>query len=204
MSEVLRWRSPLSDLQSVIAQEGTSTKTDVSVRERSRLGHLNLRGNPYDQVFLDSVQSCLGLTLPLKANSASSNSTATALWLGPDEWLLVTPRAERRELVSALSETLCHRFFAVTDITDSQTIFRISGPRAVDVLRKNCSLDLHPRVFQPGCCAQTAIAKVGVLIHFVDCSPCLDLIVRRSFAEYFALWVQDAGSEYGIELIAMC
>ena len=73
--------------------------------------------------------------------------------------------------------------------------------RAVDVLREGCSLDFHPRVFRPGLCAQTTVAKAGVLIYYVDQEPTIDLIVRRSFAEYLALWLQDAALECGFTMI---
>jgi sarcosine oxidase gamma subunit len=32
----------------------------------------------------------------------------------------------------------------------------------------------------------------------VDQTPSFDLIVRRSYAEYLALWLKDAAEEYGL------
>ena len=88
---------------------------------------------------------------------------------------------------------------AVTDITGGQTVISVTGPAARDVLAKGCPLDLHPTVFKPTHCAQTLLAKANVVIRCIDDdSPSFELIVRRSFAEYAAGWLEDAGVEYGV------
>lgn len=176
------------------------TNPNLACVERPFLGHLNLRGDATDSAFLDGSQSCLALSLPLKPNTASANDKYAAFWLGPSEWLIVTEPSHEDALFTALRETLSGRFSSVTNITDGQTVIRVTGVRSVDVLRKGCSLDLHPQAFAPGACAQTVIAKAGVLIHCVDNSPTFDLIVRRSFAEYLALWLRDAALEYDAKI----
>jgi len=66
------------------------------------------------------------------------------------------------------------------------------------VLAKGCTLDLHPRSFATGRCAQTGLAKASILISKFDDVPTFEVFVRRSFAEYLALWLQHAGAGYGI------
>jgi sarcosine oxidase subunit gamma len=68
------------------------------------------------------------------------------------------------------------------------------------MLSKGCSLDLNPSVFRARSCAQTLFAKAHVTIRNVDSSPTFDLFVRRSFAEYLGLWLQDASLEYGLAI----
>ena len=70
---------------------------------------------------------------------------------------------------------------------------------AAALLAKGCTLDFHPRVFSAGQCAQSGLAKTSVLIAMVDDRPTFDVIVRRSFAEYLALWLQHSGAEFGIQ-----
>lgn len=201
MSDPLLRRSPLSQFLAEARGWPSSKEIGVSLKERPFWGHLNLRGKPDDQLFLGTVQQRLGVFLPLEPNTVTENETVTALWLGPDEWLLITPPSREGELARALRDALQGTFFGLTDVTDGQTIFCISGARAIDALSKGCSLDLQPDVFATGCCAQTLVAKVGVLIRYVHHSPCFELIVRRSFAEYFALWLKDAATEYGFGVI---
>jgi len=75
---------------------------------------------------------------------------------------------------------------------------RLSGSNAANLLAKGCTLDLHPRAFHTGQCAQTGLARANILLSKVDDAPSFDVFVRRSFAEYLALWLQHAGAEYGI------
>jgi sarcosine oxidase subunit gamma len=84
-------------------------------------------------------------------------------------------------------------------VTGGQVAMRIGGDNAVALLAKGCTLDLHPKTFLAGQCAQTGLAKAGILLSKVDYTPTFDVIVRRSFAEYLAKWLQRAGAEFGIQ-----
>ena len=68
--------------------------------------------------------------------------------------------------------------------------------RSRGLLAKGCPLDLDQRVFAPGQCAQTRIAKTGALIWQIDDKPTFDIVVRRSFASYLWRWLDDASQEY--------
>ena len=179
---------------------GRPAEPGVSLGERAFLGHVNLRGDPEDAAFLDAVQGVLGVGLPTEPNTVAEGDGVGALWLGPDEWLLITPPSLETQLDEALREALDDTFAAVTDVSGGQIVISIQGSHARDVLAKGCSLDLHPRVFSPGHCAQTLVASVGAIIRQIDEKPSFDLIVRRSFAEYLALWLEDAAQEYGLEV----
>lgn len=173
----------------------------VVISERPFLGHLNLRGNPDDASFTGAAIAALGLALPTEPNTVADEGEMLALWLGPDEWLVVSPVDAQTSLSDSLETALEGVHAAVTDVTGGQTVITLSGPRARDILAKGCPLDLHPSVFKPGDCAQTIVGKANVTIYCVDDSPSFELIVRRSFAEYMALWLHDAAVEYGAAVV---
>ena len=176
----------------------------VVISERPFLGHLNLRGDPEDEGFMGAAASVLGFGLPTEPNTVADNGDLLALWLGPDEWHIVTPPAAHAPLSHALEAAFDGTHVAVTDITGGQTVITVTGPRARDVLAKGCPLDLHPAVFKPAHCAQTLLAKANVIIRCLDNSPpSFELIVRRSFAEYAAEWLQDAGVEYAVAVVGV-
>ena len=79
-------------------------------------------------------------------------------------------------------------------MTGGQVMVRLSGPRAREVLAKGCTLDLHPRAFKTGECAQTTLAKTSMLIALADDTPAFDIIIRRSFADYAARWLRHSGA----------
>jgi sarcosine oxidase subunit gamma len=193
--------SPL--LQFFASRRGTRSPAEagVSLGERAFQGHVNLRGDPADAAFLDAVQGVLGVGLPTQPNTVAEGDGVASLWLGPDEWLLITPPSMEARLADGLRDALGDTFAAVTDVSGGQTVITIQGPHARDVLAKGCSLDLHPRVFSPGLCAQTLVAGVGAIIRQIDEKPSYDLIVRRSLAEYLAHWLEDAAQEYGLEVV---
>jgi sarcosine oxidase subunit gamma len=85
----------------------------------------------------------------------------------------------------------------VTDVSAQRTTLELSAPRARDVLAKGCSLDLHPRAFGPGRCAQTDLGRANVVLHQVDEGPTYELLVAGSLAAYLAAWLADAMEEYG-------
>jgi sarcosine oxidase subunit gamma len=84
----------------------------------------------------------------------------------------------------------------VVNTTDARTTIRIHGTHARDILMKGCPLDLHPREFGPGQCAQTIVAKADVLIHQRDDVPTYDIYVLCSFARYLWDWLVDAAKEF--------
>ena len=194
-------QSPLSRFFDTASAVGPAEDAAVVISERPFLRHLNLRGDSADTGFTSSAGAALGLALPTEPNTVVSGGEMVALWLGPDEWLVVTPPGAQTRLSESLEAALEGMHVAVTDVTGGQTVMMLSGPRARDVLAKGCPLDLHPAVFKPGHCAQTLVAKANVTIRCVDDSPSVDLIVRRSFAEYMALWLHDAALEYAPSVV---
>ena len=195
-------RSALSHFFGAVATGSRADGDAVVISERPFLGHLNLRGDPKDAGFMKATESVLGFALPTEPNTVAANGELLALWLGPDEWHVVTPSAAQTPLLDSLETALNGMHFAVTDVTGGQTVITVSGPRARDVLAKGCPLDLHPSSFKPADCAQTLLAKANVLIRCVaDSPPSFELIVRRSFAEYTALWLNDAALEYGVGVV---
>ncbi len=199
MSETAYRESPL--VQCRVIDRGMNENPGVVLSERPFLGHLNLRGNPADESFLEAVKKVLGLALPQEPNTVEQGEELTVFWLGPNEWLIVTPPDHQETLLRSLREALSEIFTAVTDVSGGQTVITLSGPHARDVLAKGCTLDLHPRVFAPGRCAQTLISKSGALLRQRD-DASFEIIVRRSFADYLWHWLEDAAGEYGLKIEA--
>ena len=200
MAERYRRRSALAHLG--LEARGASIEpggAGVVLGERKARGLLVLRGDSADVKFRRSVRAVLGLD-PVKPLTAARQHDVTLLWLGPDEWLVVTPdrRVERieRELRGALDA----QHAALTDVSHSRTTLTLSGPDAYAVLAKGCPLDFHPRVFAPGRCAQSRLAKCQVLIHQPGADPAFEIYVPRSFAHYAWKWLEDSGREFGVRV----
>ena len=120
----------------------------------------------------------------------------TALWLGPGTWMVVAENLEDGALYQGLRERL-RDVAAVMDQSHGCAVLRLAGPCARAVLAKGCRLDLHPRVFTPGRCAQTVFAQIGVLLHQVDERPTYDLYVSAGYALDFLEWLTSSAAEFG-------
>jgi sarcosine oxidase subunit gamma len=176
----------------------------VRLGERLGLGKIDLRGNSQDRAFMAAVGRVLDLLLLGEPCTSAAREQIAALWLGPDQWLVTCPAPEVAGLVSSLREALANLHVAITDVTDGRVAFRVAGPSARDVLAKGCPLDLHPRAFPTGSCAQSLLAKAAVLIHLLDDErergSSFDVYVARSFAHHLWMWLEDAGREYGVQI----
>jgi sarcosine oxidase subunit gamma len=193
-------QSALAHLGLVARAQPERGDAGVAMGERPPLTIVDLRIRDAEAAALAAVEGVLGYALPLEANRVAGTDGAVALWLGPDEWWVITA-VEDPALADRLSEALADHPAAVTDLSESRACIRVSGPRARDLLAKGCSLDLHPRVFSPGHCAQSHLAKAQVVLHQVSEEPAFDLYVLRSFADYLWAWLEDAAGEYGLAVV---
>jgi sarcosine oxidase, subunit gamma len=194
-------RSPLAHKS--LAARAMESHPDAGVRlgESPHRCQIGLRGNPADPAFASAAAGVVGCELPATPNRAAAGNGLTALWLGPDEWLIVGAPGREAMLASALRQALAGQHVAVVDVSEARTVIVASGPRIRDALQKGTPLDLHPRVFQPGHCAQTGLSKANVIIHQLDDTPRYDIYVANSFADYLWNWLERAATEYGLAVI---
>ena len=186
----IRAESPL-----VMAGAGAEKHaTGVALSERAFLGHINLRGNVDDVTFAAAAEQVLGVALPTEPNTTVEAGAAVLHWLGPDEWLVLTAPEREQAIYTGLIALQAEHHMAVTVISGGQTVVRLAGDGARDVLAKGSTLDLHPRVFKPGMCAQSTLGKAPITIRQVDEVPSYDIVVRRSFADYLWLWLLSAAA----------
>ena len=173
----------------------------VVVSERHGLGLLHLAG-PDEEAFFDGAREFLGFDLPKEPNTASVPGTRSALWTGPGNWLIVSDDDAADALDGGFRAIPCLGSVAVADLSHGRTVVRIGGAASRDVLAKGCSIDLHPRRFLAGDCAQTNLAGIPVLIHAVTDEPTYDIYVPRGFALSAWEWLLDAALEFGCRVEA--
>jgi sarcosine oxidase subunit gamma len=177
------------------------SEAGVAISERPPRGHINLRGNSADARFVGGVRECVGVLVPDVPNTVVEAIGNVVYWLGPDEWLIVTPPERRAAIEEHLRAALREVRSAVTDVSGGQTVIVVRGPAAREVLAKGCPLDLDPRVFGVGQCAQSHLAKAAILMRIVDTTPTFEIVVRQSYADYLRSWLNDSAAEYGIEVM---
>jgi sarcosine oxidase subunit gamma len=185
-------QSPLAPLLGAGDQSLVIDGQAVSLGEAPLMDMLNLRGNPADAAFCSAVQTVIGLALPLAANTASLGTERQLLWLGPDEWLLQCPIGQGAALEAALRQTLAGQHFAVVSVGHGNTVLRVQGPGAADLLARGCPLDFHASVFAAGQVAQSHISRANATLVCKQAGSHYEVTVRRSFADYLFRWLSAA------------
>jgi len=187
MSDLFQQQSPLVQIDL-----GKAKGQAPTIREVPFPGFLNLRGKSGNTGIQAATLNVLGCELPVEANTMTESGDIRIYWLGPDEWLIVTPTGQQAKLANDLRAALKGVFSSVVDNSSGLAMLEISGKNAANLLASDCPLDLHPRVFKPGQCAQTRLAKAGMTIAPMRDGSGFEVIIRRSFADYLGLWLQAA------------
>lgn len=160
-------------------------------------GHLVLRGHADDAGFQNGVKAALGLSLPGRLQSSESPKLSLR-WIAPDEWLLVCDLDQAFAVETALREQLSGHV-AIINVSGGQTLIRLAGPNAVDVLKKSAPYDFDDRHFTVGKVVSTVLAKTQAVIRRTG-EQSWELVIRRSFADYAWRWLAEAGREYGLQV----
>ncbi|MHA6495029.1 sarcosine oxidase subunit gamma [Pseudomonas borbori] len=172
----------------------------VILREKKLLGHLVLRGDAKDPAFASGVHHATGMELPGALGLVGSGERSLQ-WLAPDEWLLIVPRGEELAAEQKLREALAGLHISVVNVSGGQTLVELRGPNVRELLMKSTSYDVHPSNFPVGKAVGTVFAKSQLVIRHTG-EDTWELVVRRSFADYVWLWLQDASGEYGLAVEA--
>jgi sarcosine oxidase subunit gamma len=186
-------RSPLHDMAGELRDGGVAGAQAVQLAEVPFLTQVAVRIEP-DSAGARGIDEALGARLPRKVGETSHSGGHTALWLGPDEWLVVS-EADAGTLVDQLREAAGGTTAQVLDLSANRTVIELTGPGARSVLEKGCPADLHPRTFRDGSAIVTSLARVPVLVWKVDAER-FRVMPRASLARYVAAWLLDAVREF--------
>jgi len=140
------------------------------LRPAPELARLALRGDA------SALGAAFGLALPAQPCRAVEADGRAALWLGPDEWLLLAPPGTLDADVPVADA-------AVVDVGHRQVGLVLEGPGAADALAAGCPLDLHLTAFPAGMCTRTVFGKAEIVLWRQD-SARFHVEVWRSFAAY--------------------
>lgn len=186
-------RSPLHDLATEIRDGGVTGDRAVQLAEVPFLTQVSIRIAP-ESAGARGIDEALGAPLPRKVGEATRSGEHTALWLGPDEWLVVS-EADAGALVDQLRTAAGDTPAQILDLSANRTVIELTGPGARSVLEKGCPADLHPRSFRDGSAIVTSLARVPVLLWKVQADQ-FRVLPRASLAQYVAVWLLDAMREF--------
>lgn len=165
-----------------------ASSADAQLSERVTTALVSVRAREHGAIRLART---LGRSVMPAPNECVSTRTGHWYWLRPDEWLLAATSEHGDPPVAELDAIIGSDDGAVVDVSGSRLLLELTGAATREVLASCCPLDLHPRVFPSGHCAQSLIAKAPVLLHLVDDTPRWYLFTSPSSADYVIRWLVD-------------
>lgn len=148
-----------------------------------------LRGSPEA---LAAAAGALGLQDIERPCRAASRAGRAALWLGPDERLVLGNEGDG--LIELLERALAALPHSLVEISHALTAFEVAGPDADTVLNAGCPLDLDAAAFPVGMCTRTVFAKAQIVLWRTDLET-FRVEVARSLGSYVSKIMALAASE---------
>jgi sarcosine oxidase subunit gamma len=145
------------------------------------------------------VCAAFGVVVPTTACTSSADGARAALWLGPDEWLLLADADAQEEIEAAVAALEGQDGFSWVDVGHQSLALEISGPAATDILSTGCPLDLGDDAFPPGACARTLFGKCEVVL-WRSGQARYHMEFGRSYADYVWRLLEVACSDIGVSL----
>ena len=142
-----------------------------------------------------SAGRAFGVTFPIDPCRAKTKDDRSALWLGPDEWLLLAPEGSQDEITAGFARM--RNAHSVVDVSHRNTSVLVEGALAEDVLSAGCPLDLIEAEFPTGMCTRTVIGRVEVVLWRTAVDT-FHVEVWRSFADYLFKFLDEAAREYRV------
>ena len=177
--------------------KGDVTYSDLVIKEIKPIMKLIIRGKTKD--FITVIGKNLNMLLPTKANTSTSAEALTALWLSPDEWMLVSNNTISEEtntyeiedkLIKNISKV---NLGAVIDVSDQFVMINIKGSKVFDLFATGSPFNFNEFKNKKGSVVQTILTHIDVIIYFTGINE-VNLLVRRSFSQHLYSWLNDSAS----------
>jgi sarcosine oxidase subunit gamma len=173
------------------AEEPVLSFGSVSILQAAPLARLSFRGARAAQ---DAAGKALGFDLPQQPLTSAESEAFTALWLGPDEWLLLAPEDGSEALQAALVEKVGDMPHALVDISHRQDALVVTGEKAEWLLNSGIPIDLTAGGLPVGTVTRTLFHKAPVMLWRTG-DDSFVVEAWGSFMDYVAGLLEEAATE---------
>lgn len=139
----------------------------------------------------EPLGTAVGVTMPGQPSRVETQNGRAALWLGPDEWLVLAPARDRSQLTENLRTSAAGGTCMAVDVSHRHVGLDITGRRASALLASGCPLDLDTSAFPVGMCTRTLLNKADIVL-WRTAPDAFHIEVWRSFAPYVVGLLDEA------------
>lgn len=162
--------------RTLVLEGARAGSANVSIKVAAPAYRLSLRARA-DAVA--ELSQTLDISLPQTPKTSTTSGLRAALWLGPDEWLVID-QGESNLMEACASVTAAH---SATDVSHRNVAMTVSGEGAEATLNAGCPQDLSLDAFPVGACSRTLFGKAEVVLLRVT-EDTFRVECWRSFADY--------------------
>ena len=138
-----------------------------------------------------ACSAAFGAELPQRLGQAGEGEERAALWLGPDEWLLIVEGEDPDMLAADIEDRLEAIPHSLVDVSHRQIGLVVSGSVAARALSAGCLLDLRLSAFPVGMATRTIFDKAEIVLWRRG-EAAFRVEVLRSFAPYLVAALTEA------------
>lgn len=137
-----------------------------------------------------ALSKALGLALPTRPKVSATNGGRAALWLGPDEWLVID--RDGNDPAAALAGV--QPFHSAVDVSHRNVGIFVSGAGAEATIAAGCPQDISLAVFPIGACSRTVLGKIEIVL-WRTAETAFRVECWRSFSDYAFTFLTEAAKD---------
>lgn len=166
----------------------SASESAVAVTPAGPAHRVNLRARP-DAVA--ALSMALGLKLPENPKTSAEAKGRAALWLGPDEWVVIDEASD--PLADLAKATVLH---SAVDISHRNVGIVVEGPGAEACLSAGCPQNLSLKTFPVGAASRTILGKSEIVLWRTG-PQAFRVECWRSFSTYVMDFLEEAAADSG-------
>ncbi|HUS55686.1 MAG TPA: sarcosine oxidase subunit gamma family protein [Thermohalobaculum sp.] len=188
----------MSEPVSILNRAAAPAGCTIGIEDRGLVGQVTLRGDLASPALKKAVKAVAGIDVP-KPLRVTFKDGKGAVWMSPDELLLLTDYDQADTLVAALGQALARDHHMAVNVSDARAVITLSGGGVAEVLAKGAPVDLSEAAFPVGTARRTHVG--GIAVGFWrKAEREWEIVCFRSFARHLFDWLIEsskAGGEVG-------
>jgi sarcosine oxidase subunit gamma len=137
-----------------------------------------------------ALSKALGVALPARPKTSAAKGSRVALWLGPDEWLVIDDGA-KDPLDDCAGVKALH---SAVGVSHRNVGISVTGPGAANTVNAGCPQDLSLAAFPVGACSRTILGKVEIVL-LRTAEDAFRVECWRSFSDYVLTFLTAAARD---------
>ena len=167
----------------------------LTIRLLADKARFSLRSDPDQR---DAASAVLGLNLPGKIGGVASAGEKMAVCLGPDEWYVMAPAADKLAIESGFAALYAREPHSLVDISHREVSIEIEGQDAALALQSAIAFDVD--AMAPGSGCRTIFDGKAQIILLRDAKDRFQIEVWHSFSEHVWQLLQIVAREIELDI----